>query len=65
MARRESPDRAVGTIDDQMAGQPEVQADLLEIMGLSYSGLGLTDRFSISSNGCRHSHACSGLRTRD
>jgi non-specific serine/threonine protein kinase/serine/threonine-protein kinase len=42
---RELLDRAVATIDPQMAGQPEVQADMLEIMGLSYAGLGLQDPY--------------------
>ncbi len=42
---RELLDRSIGTIDEQMAGQPEVQADLLEIMGISYAGLGLREKY--------------------
>ncbi|HUD71448.1 MAG TPA: serine/threonine-protein kinase, partial [Dongiaceae bacterium] len=42
---RELLDRAVGSIDREMAAQPEMQADMLEIMGLSYDGLGLKDQY--------------------
>ena len=40
---RELLDKAAGTIDAQLSGQPEVQAELASIMGEVYGNLGLDD----------------------